>query len=66
VAEALRDNLHRHAVREQQAGMGVAEVVQPDRRQLFLSERPASPDDVADEAAREPLGVSAGAVEVAE
>jgi hypothetical protein len=46
--------------------MGVAEVVQPDRRQLFLSERPASPDDVADEAAREPLGVSAGAVEVAE
>jgi hypothetical protein len=37
VPESLRDDLHRDAVGERQRGVGVAEVVQPDHRQLVLS-----------------------------
>ena len=48
---------HGHAVREKQGGMGVAEVVQADRRQFLLSQRLPSLDDLADEAPREPLQV---------
>jgi hypothetical protein len=39
VAQALGDDLHRHAVGEQQGGVGVAEVVQSDRRQSLLPQR---------------------------
>jgi hypothetical protein len=42
VAQALRDDLHRHAVDKQQGGVGMAEVVQPDQRQSLLSDVPSS------------------------
>jgi hypothetical protein len=44
----------------------VAEVVQPDRRQLLLPQRLAGLGDLAGEAAGEPLRVPVGAVEGAE
>jgi hypothetical protein len=31
VAEALRDNMQRHAAEQQQGCVGVAQVIQPDR-----------------------------------
>jgi hypothetical protein len=66
VAEALRDHFHRHAVGEQQGGVGVAEVVQPDRGEQVLPQRLAGLGDLAGEAAGEPLRVPVGAVEGAE
>ncbi len=41
VTEALRDRLDRLAGGQQQDGLGVAQVVQPDPRQLVLPQRPA-------------------------
>jgi hypothetical protein len=49
VTEALGDDLHRHAVTQQQGGVGAAEVVQPDHRQLLLPQRLAPLDDLAGE-----------------
>ena len=66
MAQALRDDLDRHAIGQQQGGLGVAEVVQPDHRQQVLSQRLARLNDLAGEAAGEPLGAPVGAVEVAE
>jgi diadenosine tetraphosphate (Ap4A) HIT family hydrolase len=51
------DHLHRHVVGEQQGGVGGPEVVQPDHRRQLLRQRLARPEDVAGEAAREPLRV---------
>jgi hypothetical protein len=66
VSQPLRHRLDRLAGGEQQRGVGVPQVVQPDPRQLVLPQRPARLEDLLDEPARVPLGVSVGAVAVAE
>jgi hypothetical protein len=63
---ALGDNLHRHAVGEQQGGVGVPQVVKSDHRQLLLPHCLTRLDDVGDELTGEPLGVTVAAVEGAE
>jgi hypothetical protein len=65
VAHALRDDLHRHTIGQQQGGVGVPPVVRPDHRQSLL-QRLARANDLAGEAAGEPLGAPVGAAEVAE
>ena len=46
--------------------MGVAEVVQPDRRQLLLPQRLSRLGDLAGKTAGEPFRVPMGAIEIAE
>jgi len=66
MAETLAYHLDRHALGEQQRGVGVAQVVKPDHRQPVLADRLPAPGKLGEERAREPLRVQVPAVVVAE
>jgi hypothetical protein len=66
VAEPLRHHLDRLAGGQQQRRLGSPQVVPPDDRQLLLPQRLPGPEAMCEEPVGEPLGVTWGAVRVAD